>query len=220
MAVSKEGWCRRLCTPKFMATAPAAALPMHTRASVTMQATLRSHDRAKLAFSRRLGLIGCHRGQHVLLGPGGIVGGGILLCHYGFGGEAGGVVTFVRDEIAAERRQGEERGEDQSPPEGEIEGEEAGKRGHGLAVSHLTHHARMKSGRRRHFRLHFERVEPLGELLHAGHFVAARRAVAQVRLDIAESRRLQRAGQVLLEALHYYRMHKLLPCKERKYHVS
>src|ERR1035438_4042625 len=102
-AVSKEGWCKRLCTPKFMATAPAAAPHRNTSVRVIMQATLGSHDRAKLAFSRRLGLIGGHRGQHIFLCAGVIVGGGILLRHNGFGGETGGVLAFVGNQIAAQQ---------------------------------------------------------------------------------------------------------------------
>src|ERR1035441_5030694 len=104
-AVSKDGWCKRLCAPKFMATAPAATPHRNTRVSVTMQATLGSQERAKLAFSSRLGLIRRHCGQHVVLRPGALIGRRILLRHYGFGREAGGVLAFVGDQIAAQGRQ-------------------------------------------------------------------------------------------------------------------
>src|ERR1019366_1422187 len=105
-----------------------------------------------------------------------------------------------------------QRRKHQSAPKGEIQGKEARKRRHGLAVAHLTHHSRVKPGRWRQFRFHFERVEPLGNLPHAGHFLAAHLTVAQVRLDIPESRRLQRAGQVLLKAFHHSPVHTILPC--------
>src|ERR1035441_9591398 len=118
----------------------------------------------------------------------------------------------MRNQIAAQRRQRQQRREHQSPPESEIQGKESRKRRDGLAMTHLKHHPRVKPGRRRHFLFHFERAEPLGDLPHAGHFPAARLTDAQVRLDIPQNRRLQRAGQVLLKAFHHYRVHKLLPC--------
>src|ERR1019366_9602267 len=83
-----------------------------------------------------------------------------------------------------------------------------------------THHARVKPDRRRQFLGRFEGVEPLGDLPHAGHFPAAPPTVAQVRLDIPQSRRLQRAGQVLLKALNHYRVHKFLPCTTESPHLS
>src|ERR1039458_1223102 len=149
-AVSKEGWCKRLCTPKFMATAPAAAPHRNTSVRVIMQATLGSHDRAKLAFSSRLGLIGGHRGQHVFLRPGAIVGGRILLRHHRFGRQARGGFAFVGNQIAAQRPQRQKRRKHQPPPEGEIQGKEPGKRGHSLTVAHLPHHPRINPRRRRH----------------------------------------------------------------------
>src|ERR1039457_2954258 len=82
-------------------------------------------------------------------------------------------------------------------------------------MAHLLHHSGVKPGGRRQFLFHFERAEPLGALLHTSHFPAARLTTAQVRLDIPQSRRLQRAGQVLLKAFHHYRVHKFLPCTTR-----
>src|ERR1039457_634017 len=82
-------------------------------------------------------------------------------------------------------------------------------------MAHLMHHSRVKPGGRRKFLFHFERAEPLGDLLHTGHFPAARLTTVQVRLDIPQSRRLQRAGQVLLKAFHDYGVHKFLPYTTR-----
>src|ERR1017187_926189 len=82
-------------------------------------------------------------------------------------------------------------------------------------MAHLLHHSGVKPGRRRQFLFHFEGAEPLGDLLHTSHFPAARLTTAQVRLDIPQSRRLQRAGQVLLKAFHHYPVHKFLPCNTR-----
>src|ERR1017187_5819263 len=213
--VSKEGWCKRLCTPKFMATAPAAAPHRNTSVKVTIQATLGSQDRTQLAFSSRLGLIGGHRGQHVFPRLGALVGGRILLRHHGFGGEAGGVFAFVGNQITAQRRQRHQRRKHQSAPEGEIQGKKPCKGRHRLAMAHRMHHSRVKPGGRRKFLFHFERAEPLGDLLHTGHFPAARLTTVQVRLDIPQSRRLQRAGQVLLKAFHDYDVHKFLPYTTR-----
>ena len=84
--------------------------------------------------------------------------------------------------------------------------------GFGLTMANLTHYPRIKPGRRRQFLLRFQRTKPLRDLLHTVHFQAAHLTGAQVRLDIPKFRQLQRAGQILLKALHHYRVHRFLPC--------
>src|ERR1700732_2431497 len=90
-AVSKPGWCSKACPPRFMATAPAAAPQRKTSVKVTAHTILGSHDLAKDAFSRRLGLIGGQRDQHVVLGTGRVEGRGILLGHHRFRRKTSGI---------------------------------------------------------------------------------------------------------------------------------
>src|SRR5438067_1439658 len=54
-------------------------------------------------------------------------------------------------------------------------------------------------------------------LLHAVHLLATRSTGAQVCLDGSLNRRLQQAGQILLEAVHHYRVHMFLPLPVKPY---
>src|SRR5471032_2428820 len=136
-AVSKPGLCSRACPPRFMATAPAAAPQRKTSVKVTAQTILASHDLAKDAFSSKLGLIGGQRDQHVVLGTGGEKGRGILLGHYRFRRKAGRILAFPHDQITAQDREGQQRGERQTAAESQIQREEPREGRHCFALPDL-----------------------------------------------------------------------------------
>src|SRR5450432_3108728 len=147
-AVSKPGWCSRACPPRFMATAPAAAPQKKTSVKVTAQTILASHDLAKDAFSSKLGLIGGQRDQHVVLGTGGEKGRGILLGHHCFRRKTGGILAFPHYQIAAEDREGEQRGEGQTAAESQVQPEEPREGRYRFAFPNLLYHPRIETGSR------------------------------------------------------------------------
>src|SRR5258708_7448304 len=120
-AVSKPGWCSRLCPPRFIATAPAAAPQRKTSVKVTAHTILGSHDLEKVTFSSRLGLIGDQRDQHVVMAGSGVKARRVLLGHHRFRRKTGGILAFPHYQIAPQDREGQQRGESQTADESQIQ---------------------------------------------------------------------------------------------------
>src|SRR5579871_3136654 len=128
------GACSDLCTPRFIATAPATTPLRNTSARMHRPAYLGESHTARIAgLSSKLRLIGgqCH--QHPIGGR------RTLVSHHGLrGGRGGRVLSFPRHQDGAEHRQRQQGSEHHASPKREIR-ERTPKRGSRLA-RHPAHY--------------------------------------------------------------------------------
>src|SRR6516164_2276751 len=194
-----------------MAKAPAAAPHRKTKANATVAAIRGSQPPWSRGRSSRLVLIGGQTHQHVVRGRSRIECRQLLLRHNRFWRRTAWVGGFARNQIRPQNRQGKQRSKHQAATESEIQTQQASDRWRQLLFRDAFEDSRVEAGGWAQFFPGLQGTEPSRDFLHALSLVAAHLTGLQMGLDLSLSRRLQRAGEVLFQASHHYRMHRFLP---------
>src|SRR5579875_1421726 len=197
------------------ARAPAAAPHMNTSSRTAQTASRASQPWRRLVRSSSSVLIGSQRDQHIILRRARIESRRLLLGHHGLRGGGRLPGGLAVPQITAQNGQYCERGESHAASEGELPAKQTGESRPCRLAAYLLKNARVEAGGGVKRLFGPQRSEALRDLAHALHFLPAEVASVQVCLEFTGIGRVQRARQVLFEAVQDCRVHTILPVSIR-----